>query len=294
MEEFFEHHALPYTYSQFKSLGIVSVNCLQGVKDERSLKRPQGNVKLYSQINDAHYYADATQKMFATWYNVRPFRGRVHVVTHADFCNAFALPPALDSKGKPLYPDEPEQFWVGTGYMTEDKEVCAAGLATADVVAHELGHLVTGHYSNLIYDGQSGGINEAFSDMTGMALQDFLYEQYHWATYGYWIGGQVFMFSPYYLRSMAYPEADGSSISQFSAYSDESDVHYTSGIFNKAFYNLAEEHQWGVKKAYQLMLTANMNYWTEHERKRKERYQRILQQTGRCVSALRLVLSCPM
>ncbi len=37
-------------------------------------------------------------------------------------------------------------------------------------------------------------------------------------------------------------------------------VHYASGIFNKAFYLLAKKL--GIKTAYQLMLQANINYWT--------------------------------
>ena len=38
-----------------------------------------------------------------------------------------------------------------------------------DIVAHELTHGVTDYTSNLIYQNESGALNEAFSDMMGTA-----------------------------------------------------------------------------------------------------------------------------
>jgi len=43
----------------------------------------------------------------------------------------------------------------------------ATGISYDDIVAHEYTHGVTQHESNLIYAGQSGAINESFSDMWG-------------------------------------------------------------------------------------------------------------------------------
>ena len=40
------------------------------------------------------------------------------------------------------------------------------------------------------------------------------------------------------------------------------DVHYSSGVFNKAFYELAVTQDWGVKKAFKVFAWANMNCWT--------------------------------
>ncbi|MCW0470145.1 M4 family metallopeptidase [Vibrio chagasii] len=41
------------------------------------------------------------------------------------------------------------------------------------------------------------------------------------------------------------------------------DVHHSSGIFNKAFYRLAGNNGWDIKKeAFMAYATANQLYWT--------------------------------
>ena len=40
-----------------------------------------------------------------------------------------------------------------------------------DVTAHELTHAVTENESNLVYSGESGGLNEAMSDIHGITAQ---------------------------------------------------------------------------------------------------------------------------
>ena len=42
-----------------------------------------------------------------------------------------------------------------------------------DVVAHELTHGITDYTSELVYQGESGALNEAFSDMVGVAVEAF-------------------------------------------------------------------------------------------------------------------------
>jgi len=39
------------------------------------------------------------------------------------------------------------------------------------------------------------------------------------------------------------------------------DVHYSSGVYNRAFYLLSVTHGWTIKKAFRVMLDANKNYW---------------------------------
>ena len=38
--------------------------------------------------------------------------------------------------------------------------------------------------------------------------------------------------------------------------------HYSSGVYNKAFYLLSITNGWTIDKAYQVMLDANMFFWT--------------------------------
>ena len=40
-----------------------------------------------------------------------------------------------------------------------------------DIIAHELGHGITEKSSDLIYSGQSGGLNEGYSDILGTLVE---------------------------------------------------------------------------------------------------------------------------
>ena len=59
-------------------------------------------------------------------------------------------------------------MYIGDGYLT------FYPLTGLDVVSHEISHGFTEYNSNLIYSGQSGGINESFSDMAGEASKYYV------------------------------------------------------------------------------------------------------------------------
>ena len=40
------------------------------------------------------------------------------------------------------------------------------------------------------------------------------------------------------------------------------DVHYSSGVINKAFYVLCTEYGWSVKDAFAIFVVANRMYWS--------------------------------
>ena len=52
------------------------------------------------------------------------------------------------------------------------------------------------------------------------------------------------------------------SISNIKEYHSGLDVHFSSGIFNKVFYLLGTTKNWDTKKAFDVMVQANQNYWT--------------------------------
>ena len=107
-----------------------------------------------------------------------------------------------------------------------------------DVVAHELTHGVTDYTSQLEYRGESGALNEAFSDMIGTSVE--FYFQPVGAGRGqadYLIGEDVVR--PGGFRSLANPALFGQPdhYSQFvRTTSDHGGVHDNSGIPNQAFY----------------------------------------------------------
>ena len=121
-------------------------------------------------------------------------------------------------------------------------------LSTIDIIGHELTHGITEKSANLIYDDQSGGLNESYSDVVGT-----LFEWWHTSQEGAreagmppfdWKLGED-TFTPTgsdedALRFMDDPLADGRSLDHFSQYEDSVDVHFSSGIQNNAFYLAVE------------------------------------------------------
>src|SRR5262249_45307046 len=137
-----------------------------------------------------------------------------------------------------------------------------------DVVAHEIDHGFTSKHSNLTYYGQSGGMNESFSDIAGTAAKFY----YSPSTATFDLGGDVFKNPTGALRYMCDPPKDGYSIDNLSNYNDGIDVHFSSGIMNKAFCRTAKRLSGGnpdgtatadgVKKAAKAWYLANASYWT--------------------------------
>jgi Zn-dependent metalloprotease len=64
------------------------------------------------------------------------------------------------------------------------------------------------------------------------------------------------------LRYMNNPPQDGSSIDNASQFTSSMDVHYSSGVYNKALYLLATKAGWNTQKAFQAFARANRLYWT--------------------------------
>jgi Zn-dependent metalloprotease len=129
-------------------------------------------------------------------------------------------------------------------------------LVSLDVSAHEVSHGVTEQRSGLVYSGESGGMNEAFSDRAGEAAENFMNGTNDWM-----VGEQIFKASGA-LRYMDLPSKDGRSIDDASQMTANLDVHYSSGVYNRAFYTLATTSGWSVKDAFTVMLRANSLYWT--------------------------------
>ncbi len=124
-------------------------------------------------------------------------------------------------------------------------------LVTIDIVGHEVSHGVTASTAALIYSSESGGLNEATSDILGTMIE--YYANNAQQPPNYVIGDQIFttpawnkfvrtMFKPNLDRISpdCYPSAtnpsNGISLGNFKAM----DVHYSSGVANHFFYLLAE------------------------------------------------------
>lgn len=210
----------------------------------------------FSPVNDTMYFAQQTLDMYDKVYGIEqpigddlPLRAYTHL---GNMDNAFAI-PTISYNGELI---AHQQIVIGNG-----DEILTA--PAQSVLAHELSHNFTALNGRLIYEGQPGGINESFSDMAAIALQDYLRQDYPW----YWDGadwtiGRDAVKTGQPIRYLDDPTKDGYSIDNAKDYTDDLDVHGTSGVFNKAFYLLAHKPNWSVKQAFQLMVDANMNYWS--------------------------------
>jgi zinc metalloprotease ZmpA len=129
-------------------------------------------------------------------------------------------------------------FWDGKQMTYGDGDNVVAGpLVSIDVAGHEMSHGVTEHTANLTYSGESGGLNEATSDILGTLVE--FYANNASDPGDYYIGERIMKDRPA-LRFMDKPSRDGNSPDCWSSGVGNLDVHYSSGIANHFAYLLAE------------------------------------------------------
>ncbi|MFF3485761.1 M4 family metallopeptidase [Streptomyces sp. NPDC002701] len=115
----------------------------------------------------------------------------------------------------------------------------AKPLTSLDVAAHEMSHGVTSATANLTYSGESGGLNEATSDIFAAAVE---FEADLAADVPDYLVGEKIDINgngtP--LRYMDKPSKDNRSRDYWDASLGSIDVHYSSGPANHFFYLLSE------------------------------------------------------
>ena len=202
---------------------------------------PRNTVKAingaYSPLNDAHYFGNVVFNMYQSYVGAPPLTFQLQMRVH--YSNNYE-----------------NATWNGSAMTFGDGATTFYPLVSLDVSAHEVSHGYTEQQSALVYSNQPGGINEAYSDIAGEAAEFF-----NNGTNDFLVGAQIFKGNGA-LRYMANPPQDGSSIGHASNYTAGMDVHYSSGVYNKAFYLLATTSGWDTKEAFQVFARANRDYWT--------------------------------
>ncbi|MEL7291822.1 MAG: M4 family metallopeptidase [Pseudomonadota bacterium] len=191
----------------------------------------------YSPLNDAHYFGKVVFDMYQDWMNTAPLSFQLTMRVHygSEYENA---------------------FWNGSSMTFGDGKDTFYPLVDINVSAHEVSHGFTEQNSGLVYQNMSGGINEAFSDIAGEAAEFYMKGSVDWV-----VGADIFK-SEGGLRYFDQPSKDGRSIDNASQYYDGLNVHYSSGVYNRAFYLLANKAGWNVRKGFEVFTVANQLYWT--------------------------------
>jgi len=168
-------------------------------------------------------------------------------------------------------------FWNGQQMVYGDGDGYYAGpfAKDLDVVAHELTHAVTQYEASLVYQNQSGALNEAMSDIMAAAVDAHT----HGVTNKTWLLAET-CWTPGTpndaMRYMSNPTKDGQSRDyypeRYTGQQDNGGVHVNSGIANLAYYLLSqggkhprgktttEVPALGIDKATQIFYRALTNY----------------------------------
>ncbi|MFX3623659.1 MAG: M4 family metallopeptidase [Ectobacillus sp.] len=174
---------------------------------------------------DAHYYAGVTYDYYKNKFGRNSYDGY-----GADLKSTVHYSRSYNNA-----------FWNGIQmvYGDGDGTTFSPLSGSLDVVAHELSHAVTEHSSNLIYQNESGALNEAFSDIFGTLVEYYDNRNPDWE-----MGEDVY--TPGTpgdaLRSMSDPAKYGDPdhySKRYTGTQDNGGVHINSGIINKAAYLLA-------------------------------------------------------
>ncbi|MDG4862323.1 M4 family metallopeptidase [Streptomyces sp. T-3] len=174
---------------------------------------------------DAHYGAALTWDYYKNVYGRSGIRGDgVGAYSRVHYGNAYVNAFWQDSCFCMTYGD-------GAGNTKP--------LTSIDVAAHEMTHGVTSNTAKLVYSGESGGLNEATSDIFAAAVE---FNANNPQDVGDYLVGEKIDIrgngTP--LRYMDKPSKDGSSKDSWYAGIGNIDVHYSSGPANHWFYLLSE------------------------------------------------------
>jgi len=151
------------------------------------------------------------------------------------YLNAFYCPTCgSDGRGMMMYGEGGGSATFVSGSTRFNIRNFAGSL---DVVAHELSHGVTAYTSNLIYQNESGALNEAFSDIMGASVEFYVRP----ATANYVMGENLTstalpgVLSRSLQDPLSYGTPDNYAIRETDS-ADNGEVHDNSTIASHAFY----------------------------------------------------------
>lgn len=195
---------------------------------------------------DAHYGAEKVYDYFLNTHNRRGIDGNGGPAYYTSADGVTGLVSSKVHYGVSYN----NAFWNGS-YMTygDGDGSQFSPLVTLDICGHEMQHGVTERTAGLTYSGESGALNESWSDVFGAMVERYTKGQ---STNTWRIGEQAYTpgIAGDALRYMDNPHAASNSgftadddpdhyAERYTGTADSGGVHTNSGIANKAFYLLA-------------------------------------------------------
>lgn len=179
------------------------------------------NAQLDEYAGDAHWGAEMTYDYFFNQHGRNSIDGNgFTLLSYVHYGNNFA-----------------NAFWDGQRMTYGDGNGGSMGPLTAlDIAGHEVSHGLTNFTANLVYQNESGALNESFSDIFGTAIEFYAKP----ATANWTVGEDIGLI----IRSMSNPGAYNDPDTYgagdwYTGTADNGGVHINSGVQNYWFYLLS-------------------------------------------------------
>jgi bacillolysin len=234
-------------HSVFSGEQEVIADSFEGAYRLRDGSRGDG-VRTFD-MNEGTDYGSAVDFIDADndWNNVNPQKDEYAIDAHwgsemtYDYFNLVHGRNSIDNAGFQLNSyvhysvSFANAFWDGERmtYGDGDGADFIHPLVAIDVAAHEISHGLTTFTADLIYSGESGGLNESFSDIFGSTVERYARPD-EWS----WLIGEDLGFP---IRSMSNPnDFDDPDTYLGDFWTDGADVHILSGVQNHWYYLLTD------------------------------------------------------
>ena len=229
------------TYNSAKTTSYPSTNFTDADNNWTALEFNNANKD--NAALDAHWGAEMTYDFWKKTFNRNSYDNNgAKIKSYVHYDDNAPIPDGYDNA-----------FWNGS-VMTYGDGTLFNALTAIDVCGHEIGHAVCTFTADLVYQNQSGGMNEGYSDVWGACVEHFGRTGSMAGTpaAAVWLIGEDLFPTP--LRSMSDPNSqrnpdcvggtywtatadDGSCVP--SADNDHCGVHNNSGVMNHWFYMLS-------------------------------------------------------
>jgi bacillolysin len=224
-----------------RGLGIETYNCKKGSSytaavdftDADNSWTEYNNANFDNVAGDAHFGAESTYDYWKLVHGRNSYDNagaKIKSYVHFD-----------DTPGDGVGYEN--AYWNGSVMTYGDGATRFRPLTALDVCGHEIGHAVCEKTANLTYSGESGAMNEGFSDIWGAAIEEYTATKLGLTKSTWLIGEDIDKQRPG-LRSMSNPNAEGQPDTYKGTYwytgtADNGGVHTNSGVLNHWFYRLA-------------------------------------------------------